>query len=275
MGLFKNISAFGGIKMRVILFHIGDYPVRSYGIVVVLALLLSIGMARYLTRGTVYRQHIIDLAMYSVIGAIIGARFWHVFFFQWHYYRYHWEQIPAIWNGGLAIQGSMIGGFAAAWIYCKIRRLDLWELADAVSPAIVFGQGVGRIACFLNGDAFGKPTHSGFGIVYPPGTIAYQTYGSQPLWPAEVWEGQWDMIVFGLLMYLSNKNHPKGFRFFTYNFLYSLGRFFLEFLRGDSPRYGLGLTAGQYTSLAVGGLSVFVMAVLIIKNKRRAGAANV
>lgn len=80
MGLFKNISAFGGIKMRVILFHIGDYPVRSYGIVVVLALLLSIGMARYLTRGTVYRQHIIDLAMYSVIGAIIGARFWHVFF---------------------------------------------------------------------------------------------------------------------------------------------------------------------------------------------------
>ncbi|GAB7388551.1 prolipoprotein diacylglyceryl transferase [Bacillaceae bacterium] len=255
--------------MRVILFYIGDYPVRSYGVVVALAIILAIGVAHYLAKGTKYRQHIWDLSLYVIIGAIIGARFWHVFFFQWWYYSQNLDEIFSIWNGGLAIQGGLVGGFLAGALYTRFHKLDFWEFADVVAPAIIFGQGVGRIACLLNGDAFGSPTGSGFGLVYPPGTIAYETYGSQPLWPAEVWEGQWDLIVFGLLLILKNRPWPRGFIFLSYNILYSFGRFMLEFLRGDSPRYLFEWTAAQWTSVTVILLSIIFMVVLTFKTKRK------
>ena len=258
--------------MKVILFYIGDYPVRSYGVVVALAIILAIGVAYYLVKGTKYRRHVLDMSIYVIIGAIIGARFWHVFFFQWGYYSQNLNQIFSIWNGGLAIQGGLVGGFIAGALYTWYHKLDFFEIADLLAPAIIFGQGVGRIACLLNGDAFGSPTGSNFGLVYPQGTIAYERYGSQPLWPAEVWEGQWDLIVFGLLLILKNRTWPKGFIFLAYNILYSFGRFMLEFLRGDSPRYLFEWTAAQWTSVTVIILSIIFMIVFTLKAKREVHA---
>mgnify|MGYP001203682322 FL=1 len=255
-----------------ILFYIGDYPVRSYGVVVALAIILAIGVAYYLVKGTKYRRHVLDMSIYVIIGAIIGARFWHVFFFQWGYYSQNLNQIFSIWNGGLAIQGGLVGGFIAGALYTWYHKLDFFEIADLLAPAIIFGQGVGRIACLLNGDAFGSPTGSNFGLVYPQGTIAYERYGSQPLWPAEVWEGQWDLIVFGLLLILKNRTWPKGFIFLAYNILYSFGRFMLEFLRGDSPRYLFEWTAAQWTSVTVIILSIIFMIVFTLKAKREVHA---
>jgi phosphatidylglycerol:prolipoprotein diacylglycerol transferase len=248
--------------MKVILFHIGDFPVRSYGLIVGIAILMGLGVAYYLAKGTKYRSHVMDMAVYVILGAILGARLWGVFFFQWGYYSQNLGEILAIWHGGLSIQGGLIGGFAAGAIYTWYHKLDFWEFADIMAPAIVFGQGVGRVACLLNGDAFGSPTGSNFGLVFPEGTIAYDTYGSQPLWPAEVWEGQWDFIVFGLLLILKNRTWPKGFIFLSYNILYSFGRFMLEFLRGDTPRYLFDWTAAQWTSMSVIIISLILMAVL-------------
>jgi phosphatidylglycerol:prolipoprotein diacylglycerol transferase len=209
-----------------------------------------------------------NVVMYAVIGAILGARIWHVFFFQWEYYSQYLSEIFAIWNGGIAIQGALIGGFMSTAIYTRVHKISFWELADIVAPAIILGQAIGRIACFLNGDAFGSPTGSNFGIVYPEGTIAFDRYGSQPLWPAEVWEGQWDLIVFALLIAIKNIRMPIGFMFLLYNILYSIGRFSLEFLRGDSPRYALDWTAGQWTSMTVIVTSVLLMLIFYFKTKQ-------
>lgn len=255
--------------MRVVLFYIGDFPIRSYGLIFALAILLGIGVAHYLAKGTKYREHVMDASMFVIFAAILGARFWHVFFFQWGYYSQHLNEIVAIWNGGLSIQGGLVGGFLAGILYTWRNKLDFWEFADIMAPGIIFGQAIGRIACLLNGDAFGSPTGSGFGIVFPEGTMAYNTYGSQPLWPAEVWEGQWDMIVFGLLLLMKSRVWPKGFIFLAYNILYSTGRFMLEFLRGDSPRYLFDWTAAQWTSVSVISLSFLIMLILYGQSKRK------
>jgi len=254
--------------VKVFLFSIGDFHLRSYGVIVALAIILAVGVAYFLAKETKYKEHVLDISMYSIIGAIIGARIWHVFFFQWPYYSQNLDEILAIWNGGIAIQGALIGGFAAAAIYTWYHKLNFWELADIFAPAIIFGQAIGRIACFLNGDAFGSPTDSGFGIVYPEGTMAYSAYGSQPLWPAEVWEGQWNLVVFGILLILKNKKWPVGFLFLAYNILYSFGRFMLEFLRGDSPRYLFEWTAGQWTSFVVILIAGLLIGYLTVKSKR-------
>lgn len=255
--------------MRVILFTIGDFPIRSYGIIVALAILLAMGVAYFLARGTQYQKHVPNVITYAVVGALVGARFWHVFLFQWPYYSENIGQIFAIWNGGIAIQGALVGGFIAAFIYTRVHKISFWELADIVAPAIILGQSIGRIACLLNGDAFGSPTGSDFGLVYPEGTMAYDEYGSQPLWPAEVWEGQWDLIVFAILIVLKNKSWPTGFLFLAYNILYSIGRFMLGFLRGDSPRYAFDWTAGQWTSIGVIIVSVGIMIYFFIRDKNR------
>jgi len=254
--------------MKVVLFSIGDFQVHSYGVVVAIAVLLAWGMAHHLSSGTSYQEHISNMAIYLILGAILFARVWHVFFFQWEYYSKHLHEIPYVWNGGIAIQGALIGGIAAMLVYTRKHRLSFWGMADILAPAAVLGQAIGRIACFLNGDAFGSPTSSGFGIVYPEGTMAFDRYGSQPLWPAEVWEGQWDLIVFVLLILLKNRKLPTGALFLSYNILYSAGRFSLELLRGDSPRYLFGWTAAQWTSFGVIAVSLILLGVLALRNRR-------
>lgn len=256
--------------MKVILFTIGDFPIRSYGIIVALAILLGMGVGHFLTRNTAFQKHVSSMMIYVIFGAILGARIWHVFFFQWGYYSQHIFEIFSVWNGGLAIQGALMGGLVSVILYTRLHNLSFFEFADQLAPAIVLAQAIGRVACFLNGDAYGSPTNSGFGIVYPPGTMAYEQYGSQALWPAEIWEGQWDLIIFAILIGMRNRTWPIGFSFIFYNILYSVGRFMLEFLRGDSPRYALNWTAGQWTSSSLfGKYNCTILLIQTSKSRKR------
>lgn len=253
--------------MRVILFTIGDFSLRSYGVVVALAVLLAMGVAYYLAKGTIYQKYLPDLMIYIILGGIIGARFWEVSFFQSAYYSKHISEIIMIWKGGLSIQGGIIGGLIGTILYTRLKQISFWELADILAPALILGQAIGRIACFLNGDAFGSPTGSNFGLVYPAGTIAFDTYGSQPLWPAEIMEAQWDLIIFSILIVMKNKRWPIGTLFLMYNILYSAGRFALEFLRGDTPRYLFSWTAAQWTSFGLIFLCIILLLYFYIKKR--------
>lgn len=238
--------------MHQILFYINDFPIRSYGVVLSLSILLSIGMAYFFAKkdGEGYEKHIVDMGLYAGLSGIIGARLWDVFFFDFHYYRYHLDEIFHVWQGGMAIQGGIVFGFLAGYLYCKYHKLDILKMMDIVAPAIIFGQGLGRCANLLNGDAFGTPTGSNFGIIYPSSTLAYKTYGEVPLCPSEIWEGQMDFVIFGILLIYLAFNRWKGSAFAIYLFLYSLARFMLEFLRGDyTTEVIFSLTSAQVTSV--------------------------
>jgi len=260
--------------MSVVLLTIGGFTLYTHGAVTALAALLALGTALYLAEGTPFREHVTNLVPYLFVGAIVGARVWHVFFFQWPHYSKHPEEIVAIWNGGISIQGALIGGFLALIVYARRHRLSFWAFADLLAPAIVLGQSIGRIGCFLNGDAFGSPTGLGFGMVYREGTAAYEEYGAQPLWPAELFESQWDLIVFVLLLLARRRKWPTGLLFLAYNVLYSIGRFNLEFLRGDSPRYAFQWTAGQWTSFVVMSIGVCLAAYFVFFGRNRTAAGK-
>ncbi|PWK08414.1 prolipoprotein diacylglyceryl transferase [Tumebacillus permanentifrigoris] len=245
--------------MHQILFQIGSFEVRSYGTIVAFAILLAAGLTMYMAKQAgKYEDHVLSLVVWAILGSIIGARLWQVLFFEWHYYSQHLSEMFAIWNGGMSIQGGLVGGFVGGGLYTYFNKINFWEFADLAAPGVILGQAVGRIACLMNGDAFGSPTDSGFGLVYPPGTYAYDVYGSQPLWPAEVWEGQWDLVVLALLFILKMRKFPTGYLFLFYNILYSFGRLMLEFLRGDTDRFA-GLTAAQWTSFVVIALALVLM----------------
>ena len=238
--------------MHQFLFYIGDFPIRAYGLVLSLSIVLATGVAYFLAKQDGrWHGHIADMGIYCGLAGILGSRLWDVFFFDWDYYRDHLTEILNVWQGGMAIQGGIVLGAIVGILYTKRHGIDSWAMADIVCPAVILGQALGRCANLLNGDAFGAPTGGDFGILYPSTTLAYRTYGSQPLWPAEIWEGQLDMAIFALLLMYRTTAHAKGQAFSLYVILYSTARFFLEYFRGDYTDPVLGLfTSAQTTSLA-------------------------
>jgi phosphatidylglycerol---prolipoprotein diacylglyceryl transferase len=233
---------------------IGSFPIRSYSVLFGLAFFLGLGvtitMAKLQKKDHLV-EHIWNLAGPMFIGALIGSRIWTVFLFDWGYYSKHPEEIIAIWHGGLSIQGGVVGAILVAIWYVKRHGLSFWEFADLFAPGLILGQSIGRDANLMNGDAFGDPTGGDFGILYPEGTNARLAYGDQHLWPAEVWEGQMDVIFFALLLILMQKRLKRGYLFLAYNVLYNVGRFVLEMLRGDSPRFLFHWTAAQWTAVSL------------------------
>lgn len=258
-------------------FYIGSFPIRAYSTLFALAFLLGLGVSLYFARADgkkEYIQHIWNLAPLLLIGGLIGARFWQVFFFDWSYYAKNPSEIIAVWHGGLSIQGGITGAVIVGAWYTYKHRLNLLVFADMMAPGILLGQSIGRDANFMNGDAFGDPTHQNFGLLYPASTLAHQTFGNQPLWPAEVWEGQADVILFALLVILKSRKWPKGFLFLFYLVTYNAVRFCLEMLRGDSPRFLFHWDAAQWTCAPLVLLGLVAMVWLLLRNKRDVNQTN-
>jgi phosphatidylglycerol:prolipoprotein diacylglycerol transferase len=235
-----------------ILFHIGSFPVRSYSLAILIAFVAAYFLAERLGRrwGLPWTHLYVDFVTWAAIGGILGARIWEVAF-QWSYYGQRPMEIFAIWEGGLSIQGGVLGGLAAAWLFTRLHKLSFARFADACVPSLLLGQGIGRLlGCTLNGDAFGRPTGTAFGLVHVEGTPAHATFGDQPLWPAEVFEGIYDLALLGLFLRLGANRGIPGHHFMRYVTLYSAGRFALEFLRADMGPVFAGLTAAQLGSVA-------------------------
>ena len=259
--------------MHPYLFFIGDFPVRAYGLILSLSIVLATGTAYFLAKadGRGYEKYIVDLGIYCGIAGLFGARLFDVFFFDWDYYSHHLTELLNVWQGGMAIQGGVLLGVIAGVLYARHQRLDVLHFLDVVAPAIILGQALGRAANLLNGDAFGAPTGSSFGILYPAATLAHRTYGDQPLWPAEIWESQLDVVIFALLLLYRSFPHAKSRAFALYIMLYSIVRFGLEFLRGDyTEKAFLIFTSAQTASLIAFLIALFCFIFLPFYGKKRA-----
>lgn len=254
------------------LFFIGDFPIRSYGVVLSLSIFLATGVGYFFAKidGKGYEKFLIDIGLIGGFFGLLGARLWDVFFFDWDYYQHHLTEILNVWQGGMAVQGGIIFGVFSGAIYAKSKNLDVIHLADLLAPAIILGQALGRCANLLNGDAFGAPTGGNFGIIYPETTLAFKTYGAQPLFPAEIWECQLDIVIFAILLIFRSTNYVKGQCFSLYVMLYATARFFLEFLRGDYPDLVFGfLKSAQVTSVTFFIIFFGIFIWLRFKNERK------
>lgn len=257
--------------MHQYLFYIGEFPIRSYGVVLSLSIILATGVGYFFAKvdGKGYEKYLVDIGIIGGFFGLLGARLWDVFFFDWSYYKNHLSEIMNVWQGGMAVQGGLILATIAVVIYAKKNQLDVLHLADLLAPAMILGQALGRCANFLNGDAFGSPTGEGFGIIYPTTTLAYRTYGEQPLYPAEVWECQLDVMIFALLLMFRSTNHSKGQCFALYVMLYSVARFILEYFRGDYNQLVFGiLKSAQMTSVIAFTIAMIVFIYLRFRREK-------
>lgn len=255
--------------MHPILFNIGSIEIRAWGVMVSLGIIAgTLVTSRLAEKQGINRDIILDYVIYVVIAGVLGARIWEVIFSLNNYIS---NPLAALkfWSGGLSIQGAVAGGLIYTLWFIKKHNLNFWFFADILAPGLILGQAIGRIGCFLNGDAYGVPTNSWIGVIYKPGTPAYSMYGGIPLVPAELMEGAGDLLIFAVLILLFRRRPFKGIAALGYFALYSLLRFTLEFWRGDSLMIVPGLKAAQVSALVVFAIAVTIAIYKYMHNKSR------
>jgi len=245
-----------------ILFKYGFIEIRFYGLMYVVAILAATWIIKREVRRkaiAISEDDVMNLIVWTVIGAVAGARLYYVVF-NLGYYLSDPKEIPAIWHGGLAIHGGLLGGMLVSWLYLKRRAIGFWRMADVVAPTLILGQTFGRFGNFMNGDAHGRPTDMPWGIVFPPESIAGRQFPSLPLHPTMLYEMFFNLSIFVFLWFvLRKREHRDGYIFAMYVVLYSVGRFVVEYFRADSLMLG-PLKAAQVVSIAVsfGALAVII-----------------
>ena len=201
-----------------------------------------------------------NLIMYCLLSGIIGARIYYVAF-NWSYYGSNPSEIPAIWHGGLAIHGGLVGGVLIGLWFVRRHQVSFWQLADAGAPSMILGQAFGRFGNFMNGDAHGTPTTMPWGIVFPPTSIAGREFGPVPLHPVMLYELGLNALAFAFLWSIRKRPWGDGFIFCLYLIFYSVIRFIVSFFRADDLYLG-SLRAPHVVSVL---MVVFVGAYVIKK----------
>ncbi len=215
--------------MDPVAFRVFGFEVRWYGLLIAIAVLLGTILAlREAKRKGVKEESIIDMLLFAVPGAIIGARLYYVIF-QWDYYSQNPGEILNLRGGGLAIHGAIIGGALVAYVFTKVKKMNFFTIADIVAPSLILGQAIGRWGNFANQEAHGGPTDLPWGIMVD-GVKVHPTF---------LYESIWNFLLFGfLLWYRRKKAKAEGEVFAIYLVLYSVARFFIEGLRTDSLMLG-------------------------------------
>jgi phosphatidylglycerol---prolipoprotein diacylglyceryl transferase len=227
--------------MHPILFQIGPITIYSYGVMLATAVVICAWLlSRDAKKLGIGHETIYDLMLWTVAGGIIGARLFYVAI-SWEYFSSQWMEIFLIYKGGLAWQGSFVGGVVGGVLFARRRALSLRPLTDIVAPYIALGQSIGRVGCFFNGCCFGR--HFDFGIYFP--------VHQDKLHPTQLYEVGLLALIFFVLKHLQQRKHPSGSIFAWYLLLAGLERFTVEFWRADHVTTFLGLSMAQFISLGL------------------------
>jgi len=244
------------------------WRIQTYAIMILIGIVIAaIWTSRRLTKRGAEPGVVLDILIPVVVLGIIGARLYHVVTHPSDYFYQGadpWKVI-AIWEGGNAIFGSLLGGAVGAWIGCRWTGIRFWTFADALAPALLFAQAVGRLGNWFNQELFGLPTNLPWGLEIdstnkaipvglPEGTLF------QPLFLYEI---IWNVIGVVLLVLIGRKfNLQWGKLFALYLIWYGIGRSYLESIRIDPSEFSfLGIPTNVWAAFAaiVVGIVIFVV----------------
>jgi len=245
------------INIDPVIGHLGPLTFRWYGVIMSLAVIVGgwVFMRQAGKRG-IGRDHVLGILAISIPLGIIGARLVHVFE-DMGYFWHHPGQIFGTALVGLAIYGVIAGGLSGLLIYCRWKRLPVLKVLDATALAFPIGQIVGRCANIINGDTWGYQTKLPWGFVYKnPHAFLPASLLGVPTQPTPVYEQLWLLVMIAILLSLMPRlRKVDGLAVIAYLCLYSVGRFFLSYLRVNQILF-LGLREAQVIALITLAVSV-------------------
>lgn len=240
-----------GIRFQLnpIAFNLFGKDIYWYGIILSVAFIVGLLVARYLSKWSkITQDDVLDVSIIIIPLAIIGARIYYVLF-KIDEYKVDPSEVFKIWHGGLAIYGGIIASIIGGILYCKIRNIDFFRLADVIIPGLIIGQAIGRWGNFVNAEAYGYHTQ----VPWKMEIIDNITNKSISVHPTFLYESLLNLLIFVILFTLFKKRKFDGQILNLYMILYGLDRFFIEGLRSDSLYLIPNLRISQLVSL------VFVM----------------
>ena len=245
--------------------------VRWYGILMASAMALGLWLAyREARRRGIDPDDLLKASELGLLGGLIGARLYYVAFNLDYYSRFP-AKILAVWEGGLAIHGGVLGGLLLGGGYALWRGLPAITYLDIAAPSLALGQAIGRWGNFFNEEAFGTPTDLPWRLYISPQHRPPQYAQEEFFHPTFLYESLWDLLVFVLLIgfFRTRLERAPGALFLTYLGLYSVGRFITEALRTDALMLG-PIRVAQLASVV--GVALALVGVPLLLRRVRATA---
>lgn len=254
--------------------QLGSFPIYWYGVIIATGAFLGLWLAtREADRLGVKKDYIVDLVVFAIPAAILCARLYYVIFEWDRYVNEPWWKIFAVWEGGIAIHGALIGAVLTAIIFTRVKKLSFWQIADIVAPSLILGQAIGRWGNFMNqeahGEAISASTYESFHQYLPDFIMNQMCIDGTMYHPTFLYESVWNIIGFILLLILRKYPLRRGEMFLTYVIWYSFGRFFIEGMRTDSLYIVGDLRTAQLLSIIL-----IVGAIIIFLYRRNTGLAD-
>jgi len=226
-------------KLDPVFIEIGGFPIYWYGVIIAVGAFLGLFIAtRESDRLGLQKDLMVDLVVFALPIAILSARAYYVIFEWDRYANGPWWKVFAIWEGGIAIHGALIGAVITAIVFCRVKKVSFWLIADIAAPALILGQAIGRWGNFMNQEAYGGPiseaTYNNFHQYLPNFIMDNMCIEGVMHHPTFLYESVWNILVFVFLLVLRRYNPLRGEVFLSYVLTYSIGRFFIEGLRMDS-----------------------------------------
>lgn len=255
-------------------FSIGGKDIYWYGIIIALGFLLGVSFTlKQAPSLGVKEDDVLDVLLWATPIGIICARIYYVVFYLELYTNadgsFNWKEAVAIWDGGIAIYGGIIGGVLTCLAVCRVKRASFPAVADACSYGLLIGQLIGRWGNFVNQEAYGGACAAPWrmGLTLNDGTYL-------EVHPTFLYESLWNLAGFCLLYFFIRKHRRfPGMLFCCYLVWYGAGRFWIEGLRTDSLYFfGTGLRVSQLVAVGtvVGGGLVLLWQLVWKKRRKKA-----
>ena len=270
-----------------VLFHVGKFPVHTYGVVLMLAFLVGLGRAYLVAKRradpTVKPDDVLDLGIWIIVFGVIGARLLFVLL-GWSQYRAAADfpvNIFKIWQGGLSFHGGLLGGILVSLVFCHVKRMPVLKIADIAGPCVMVAYAIGRMGCLLNGCCYGAPTTLPWGIRFYD-----DNHWTPPSHPTQLYSTLLSLFFFAILVMIERRRAYLGQVACWYLLFAATERFVMEIWRAgttsDVIRVGPidFLTDVQWLCVGIFALGLLGMMILrrlpqvVSPNKKLAGATG-
>ena len=240
--------------MHPIAFKLGTLSVHWYGVLVAMGFIAGLWTAgRRAPLHGISPDKVGDAGPWMIIGGIIGARSLYVAtYWKESFAGYPWTEVFMVQRGGLVFYGGLIGASLATILYCRVRHIPLWKLADVFAPSIALGYVFGRLGCLMNGCCYGRACSLPWAISYPSGALPPEHHG--PVHPTQIYDSLLNLLLYLFLAWLYRRKKFDGQVFATYLICYAFTRSFVEYFRGDyslAHRHAGFLTPAQLVSVGI------------------------
>jgi phosphatidylglycerol:prolipoprotein diacylglycerol transferase len=236
-----------------VLVQVGPIAIRWYALAYVIGILLGWRYARSLaarSEGPLTPVMLDDFVSWAVLGIVLGGRLGYILFYDLGLYLEHPLQILALWHGGMSFHGGLLGMILVMVLFARRHRLRFFHLADPIAAATPIGLFLGRLANFINGELYGRPSDVSWAMVFPRDPTA------QPRHPSQLYEAGLEGIVLFILLFIAARRFEAlkwpGMESGLFLCGYALCRIAVEFFREPDPQLGFlfaGATMGQLLSL--------------------------